>query len=212
MTVPKEAVAKVRAQKARATGDKAGAHPWFPAGQDSRGREGRVGVLLRVQAAAEVRHRAAADLFASHAGVIRAAARRVSLCADDADDACQRALLILLTKAPELPKPALLAWMRTVTRREALAVRRNRERLLAGGGEDALDYIASERPATSERVERRAEALERLRALVGLKPDERRAIVLQARGYSYAEIQTITGWTHTKVNRCLAEGRARLRA
>jgi DNA-directed RNA polymerase specialized sigma24 family protein len=36
--------------------------------------------------------------------------------------------------------------------------------------------------------------------------------VLQAEGYSYAEIQAITGWSYTKVNRCLAEGRARLRA
>jgi RNA polymerase sigma factor (sigma-70 family) len=162
---------------------------------------------------ASVRHRAAADLFARHAPAIRAVARRVSLCADDADDACQRALLILLTKAPPLPAATLLAWMRTVTRREALAVRRARERLLAGNpGGDATDHLFSERPETPERVERRERALERLRSLTILKPDERRAIVLQARGYSYAEITTITGWTHTKVNRCLAEGRARLRA
>ena len=26
-------------------------------------------------------------------------------------------------------------------------------------------------------------------------------------GYSYAEIQELTGWTYTKVNRCMAEGR-----
>jgi RNA polymerase sigma factor (sigma-70 family) len=161
---------------------------------------------------AEARHRAAARLFAANAPAIRAAARRVSLCADDADDACQRALLILLTKAPALPQPALLRWMRVVTRREALAVRRARERALAGGGDEALELVPSERLPTSERVERRADAVERLRALTVLKTDERRAIVLQARGYSYAEIQTITGWSHTKVNRCLAEGRARLRS
>ena len=162
-------------------------------------------------AVASARHLAAANLFAAHASVIRAAARRVSLCADDADDACQRALLILLTKAPPLPQPTLLRWMRVVTRREALAVRRTRERLLAGGSGDSLDFTPSDRPPTCERAERRADAVERLRSLTVLKPDERRAIVLQARGYSYAEIQTITGWTHTKVNRCLAEGRARLR-
>ena len=162
-------------------------------------------------AVAEARHRAAASLFAGHAAAIRAAARRVSLCADDADDACQRALLILLTKAPPLPEAALLRWMRVVTRREALAVRRARERLLAAGGDETLDMTPSDRMSTSERVERRADAVDRLRALTVLKADERRAIVLQARGYSYAEIQTITGWTHTKVNRCLAEGRATLR-
>jgi len=158
------------------------------------------------------RHLAAAELFDRHASAIRRVARRVSLCADDADDACQRALLILLTKAPALPPAALLRWMCVVTRREALAVRRARERLLSGGGDDgALERLHSERPGTPDRIERREPALERLAALAELKPDQRRAIVLQARGYSYAEIGTLTGWTHTKVNRCLAEGRAGLR-
>ena len=59
------------------------------------------------------------------------------------------------------------------------------------------------------RSERVAEAA---RALAALKPQERRAIVLQAQGYSYAEICTLCGWTYTKVNRCLAEGRAQLRS
>ena len=36
--------------------------------------------------------------------------------------------------------------------------------------------------------------------------------MLQAQGYSYAEICERCGWTYTKVNRCLAEGRARLRS
>jgi DNA-directed RNA polymerase specialized sigma24 family protein len=44
-----------------------------------------------------------------------------------------------------------------------------------------------------------------------LKANERLAIVLQAEGYSYAEICELCGWTYTKVNRCLAEGRATLR-
>ena len=34
-----------------------------------------------------------------------------------------------------------------------------------------------------------------------------RALWLQAEGNSYDEIQEITGWTRTKVNRCLYEGR-----
>jgi DNA-directed RNA polymerase specialized sigma24 family protein len=44
-----------------------------------------------------------------------------------------------------------------------------------------------------------------------LKANERIAIVLQAEGYSYAEICEMLGWSYTKVNRCLAEGRAKLR-
>jgi len=44
-----------------------------------------------------------------------------------------------------------------------------------------------------------------------LKRDERRALSLLAFGYSYREICEQTGWSYTKVNRCLAEGRATLR-
>jgi len=56
-----------------------------------------------------------------------------------------------------------------------------------------------------------AERLERLQlgaeALRRLKPHEIRALVLRAEGHSYDEIARITGWTYTKVNRCLSEGR-----
>jgi DNA-directed RNA polymerase specialized sigma24 family protein len=102
-----------------------------------------------------------------------------------------------------------------VTRREALAVRRARERLLAGAAEDAataLDRTPSDRPSAAELSERRERSVAALRLLAALTPDQRRALVLQASGYSYAEISTLTGWTYTKVNRCLAAGRAKLRA
>jgi hypothetical protein len=46
---------------------------------------------------------------------------------------------------------------------------------------------------------------------VRLKPDERKAIALFAYGLSYEEIGEREGWTHTKVNRFLSEGRQRLR-
>jgi DNA-directed RNA polymerase specialized sigma24 family protein len=100
--------------------------------------------------------------------------------------------------------------MFTVVRREALAVRRMRQRALEGGAA-TLEWLPCEDPTPQERIERR-ERVERAATLLRrLKPHERRAIALQAEGYSYAEIQAITGWTYTKVNRCLAEGRARLR-
>jgi RNA polymerase sigma factor (sigma-70 family) len=144
----------------------------------------------------------------------RRTARRVSLCADDAEDAFQRAVEILLTKAPERPPNALIAWMQVVTRREALAVRRARERVLATWGDDGndlFDALLCERPGPMERAEHRDRVAAAAEALAELKPDERLAIVLQAHGYSYAEIGELCGWTYTKVNRCLAEGRARLR-
>ena len=51
-----------------------------------------------------------------------------------------------------------------------------------------------------------------MRSGMGTKRAQWLAIVLIAAGYSYAEIGRICGWTHPKVNRCAAEGRARLRA
>jgi RNA polymerase sigma factor (sigma-70 family) len=150
----------------------------------------------------------AARVLATHEEALRRTARRFSLCADDADDAFQRAVEILLTKVPPIDGEVLTAWMQVVTRREALALRRTRERMLGVAG---LDAILSSWPEPAEHAERRERVAEAARLLARLKRDERRAIVLQAEGYSYAEICELTGWTYTKVNRCLAEGRARLR-
>jgi RNA polymerase sigma factor (sigma-70 family) len=145
----------------------------------------------------------AQSLLATHHGSLQRLARRISLCEADADDALQRATVILLTRPPECPD-RLAAWLHVVTRREALAVRRERERLLGAPLGEALPGVT---PCPSERAERQ----DRMRLLADLKPDERRALVLRACGYSYLEIGELTGWTHTKVNRCLAEGSARLR-
>jgi RNA polymerase sigma factor (sigma-70 family) len=144
----------------------------------------------------------------------RRTARRLSLCADDAEDAFQRGVEILLTKAPDRPPAALIAWMQVVTRREALAVRRARERLLAAWRDEPDDLLARllcDRPGPVEQAERRDRVAAAARALAALKPDERLAIALQAHGYSYAEICELCGWTYTKVNRSLAEGRAKLK-
>ncbi|MGH2950883.1 MAG: sigma factor-like helix-turn-helix DNA-binding protein, partial [Solirubrobacterales bacterium] len=65
-------------------------------------------------------------------------------------------------------------------------------------------------PGPAERYERREHVRAAAGALARLKPAERSAVVLQAEGYSYAEISELCGWTYTKVNRCLAEGRERL--
>ena len=168
--------------------------------------------------ATESRRRAASTLIDSHDAVFRRTARRYSICADDAEDAYQRALEILLTKAPPIEGDALVRWMQTVTKREALAVRRQRERLLGsprapGHGDDAdrdpLEFIASESPGPNDRLARRERVARSGEALRALKPQEVRALTLKAQGYSYAEIGEITGWSYTKINRCMAEGRKR---
>jgi RNA polymerase sigma factor (sigma-70 family) len=157
---------------------------------------------------------AAVAVIASYGAALRRTARRHSLCADDAEDAYQRALEILLVKAPPCELPRLAAWMHTVTKREAMAVRRSRERLLGpvprgdhDGEPPGIDSFPAERPGPAERAERRERVARSSQALAALKPQERRALVLKAQGYSYAEIQRLCGWTYTKVNRCMAEGR-----
>lgn len=165
------------------------------------------------------RKRAAVETYARNEATLRRTARRYSLCEDDADDALQRGLEILLSKAPTRDARELIKWTQTVVKHEALAIRRERERILAppgtAGGAGAEDWVAlvpagSEGPAES--AERR-EAIARSReALQELKPQELRALTLLAEGYSYAEIGEITSWSHTKINRCLAEGRERFRS
>lgn len=164
------------------------------------------------------RKRAAVELIRRHERTLRRTARRYSLCGDDAEDALQRALEILLTKAPTSDQRQLIRWMQTVTKHEALAVRRNRERQLgtpAAAPRDEGDWvqlIPSEKDGPADTAERRELVARAREALKALKPQELRALTLLAEGYSYAEIGQITGWTYTKINRCLAEGRQRFRA
>ncbi len=143
----------------------------------------------------------------SHDAVFRRTARRYSICTDDAEDAYQRALEILLTKAPPIEGDSLVRWMQTVTKREALAVRRQRERLLGSArpkfdgddDRDPLESIASESPGPNDHAARHERVVRSGEALQSLKPQEVRALTLKAQGYSYAEIGEITGWTYTKV-------------
>ena len=147
-----------------------------------------------------------------HASQVMRTARRYAATPEDAEDAYQRGIEIMLTKAPDIPDAELLPWLKTVVRHEAFALRRKDERIALGaraGDGDVLDGgdFVSLSPTPVEQVER----FERLRlgaeALQGLKPQEAQALTLLAQGYSYSQIREETGWTYTKVNRCLAEGR-----
>jgi RNA polymerase sigma factor (sigma-70 family) len=169
---------------------------------------------------AAARKRAAVETFARHQASLRRTALRYSICADDADEALQRGLEILLHKAPSEDARDLIRWTQTVVKHEALAVRAERERILAGpaaasaevGREDWVAMLPSDADGPPERLERH-EAIERSReALATLKPQELRALTLLAEGYSYREIGDITGYSATKVNRCVAEGRERFRS
>jgi RNA polymerase sigma factor (sigma-70 family) len=150
---------------------------------------------------------AALALLQRHGASIMATARRFAATPEDAEDAYQRGVEILLTKAPTTAEEELVPWLRTVVKHEAWAIRRQRQRAapVADGGR--VPEPLSEVALTHDQAER----LDRLRlgaeALKHLKPQEIRALVLRAEGYSYKQIQELTGWTYTKVNRCLTEGR-----
>lgn len=147
------------------------------------------------------------EALTTHAPALLQTARRHSLCADDAHDAYQRAVEILLRRASSLEPDRAINWLHTVVKHEAMAVRRSRQELVGGNEVDldretAPDAASPEERALSwEHTTRAAEALKRL------KPQERKALWLKASGLSYAEIAAHESWTYTKVNRCLAEGR-----
>jgi RNA polymerase sigma factor (sigma-70 family) len=156
-------------------------------------------------------------MIARHEAALKRTARRYSLDAEDADDAYQRALEIVLTKAPTTDLSELIRWTQTVTKHEALAVRQSREKLLGrrprceGDDHDPVELAPAHGDEPAERVERREEIAHSREALQALKPAELKALGLLAEGYSYAEIGELTGYSQTKVNRLLAEGRARFR-
>src|SRR4051794_28122118 len=132
-------------------------------------------------------------------------ARRYPQTPEDAEDAYQRGVEILLTKAPTTSEDDLLPWLKTVVKHEAFAVARASGRAVPH--EEPLAREPDERAWTDDRAER----YERLRlaaeAMAGLKPQEIRCLLLKAEGLSYQEICSATAFSYTKVNRCLTEGR-----
>src|SRR6185436_13769629 len=153
---------------------------------------------------------AAVELVTVGSASFRRTARRFSLCSHDAEDAYQRSLEILLTKAPNARRDELRPWLHTVIKHEALALRKQRERSVSGEDDAAgahsvaaPDRAPDEAATGRERVQRTAEALSTL------KPGEMQCLILKALGYSYEEIAARTGFSWTKVNRSLTEGRRR---
>ena len=115
---------------------------------------------------------------------MRSTARRYSPTAHDAEDAYQRAVEILLTHDPRGTDDELCRWLRTVVKHEALAIRRQRQRVVPAGEPTRVPDSSAAHPEPHER----AEQLEKLQlgaqAIARLKPQEVRCLVLRAEGYS----------------------------
>lgn len=164
--------------------------------------------------AAVIRPRTGADRLAAHAlagevarlhgDALLRTARKVSWCADDAHDAYQRALELLLQHAAGIDRAKAVGWMHVVVRREALAIRKQRGRAVSFDEQH-------EEPAGGRTPDDRLDAIDVARrageALATLKEAEAQALCMRAQGMSYAEIGEHYGWSYTKVNRAVTEGR-----
>lgn len=146
-------------------------------------------------------------LVREHEPHLRQLARLNADCAANGDDAFAAGVEKALHHLPlDHPDPA--GWLGLTIKREAWTITRRRR-------------LVPTDPSTGEAVDLHASAPdpfaayhdldEIVRAMECLKPDERTALGDLASGLSYQEIQDRHGWTRTKVNRCLAEGRDRAR-
>lgn len=150
-----------------------------------------------------------AAMLARHGGALMRVARQWSLCHDDALDAFQRGLEIFVRRMETVDPATEAAWLKVVIRHEAMAIRRSRADCVSDpeldldGALPAPQRSVEEQVLSGDRVSRSAEALR------ALKPDEARALMLKAHGMSYDEIGRHCGWTYTKVNRAITEGRRR---
>jgi RNA polymerase sigma factor (sigma-70 family) len=154
-------------------------------------------------------HELIVTTITEHAESLLRVARRHTRCQADAEDAYQRALEIFVKRAARLEPSTAHRWLHTVVKREAWAIGEARAKYVGVDDEEALDALDDGRHVAT--VEERSERFEELalaaEALKRLKPQEVTALVLKAQGLSYNEIAERQGWTYTKVNRAITEGR-----
>jgi RNA polymerase sigma factor (sigma-70 family) len=160
------------------------------------------------------------QVLARHRADLRHQAARHAPRPAEAEDALQDACVQFMRAYDGPPGRDALRWMMVVVKRCAWGIG-ERERLTDPRPLSLTDtpereaepavVLADERPEPHEAAERAERTRADLAAIDALKPDERTALLLLGLGYSYQEIAEAQGWTHTKVNRCVAEGRVRLR-
>jgi RNA polymerase sigma factor (sigma-70 family) len=150
-----------------------------------------------------------AALLGAHGPALRRVARRWSLCEEDAEDAFQRSLEIYVRRLDSVETATEAAWLKVVVRNEALAIRRARGESVGREAVDLDARVAADLRALEDRLASRERSARSAEALRELKPDEALALLMKAEGHSYQEIAESQGWTYTKVNRSITEGRAR---
>lgn len=125
------------------------------------------------------------------------------------EDACQTAWTRLVRDRTRVRPDSAVAWLVTTAMREAIRLTRRagRELFLEDLLDDAGELHALDgRPAIEELVEHRL----RLDALRLLSGRQQRFVWLQALGWSYAEIEELTGATPRTIDRQLLRARRTL--
>ncbi len=144
--------------------------------------------------------------------LLRRTARRVSAPYAVIEEACSLAWLQLLRCRPRPEEPA--AWLTVVARQEGWRLARQETASTLPshvGGPARCGGDLAEQVADPRDIELALETKNALHLLAGLKASQRTVISLRVAGYSYQEIEAITGKTYTWVNRHASEGRALLR-
>jgi RNA polymerase sigma factor (sigma-70 family) len=159
----------------------------------------------------------AVGLYREHRGYLLRIARSNTESVAVAEEALQEAFVSFLRSFDPGRGAPPIAWLILTLKRECRR-RQAREKWDRRAGQErerdedvpgfVLDAIPSRATGPEERIAERDHAQRRL---AHLKPDERTGLGLQAAGFSYRDIAARRGWTYTKVNRCVTEGRAALR-
>jgi RNA polymerase sigma factor (sigma-70 family) len=152
------------------------------------------------------------DLLDTSEPVLRRQARKQAELATDAEEALQSAFALFIERYRGDCDP--LAWLQTTVKREAWRIARKASRQRELSSDDLrlwIESIPTEAQEPGEQAIRAEEDAERAGLLRELKPDQLRALLLVAAGYSHAEIACLDGWTLGKVHRSTRDGRAVLR-
>lgn len=146
---------------------------------------------------------------------LRRQARRHAPGEAEAEDALQEASIDFLRSYDGPPGVDAVRWLNVAIKHRAWEQGHKQRRARARTVIEVDDGPEIQLPAgtvdPAERVARTEEVERFIAAMMQLKPDERTALIMFGLGYSYRDICERRGWTHTKVNRCIAEGRAALR-
>jgi DNA-directed RNA polymerase specialized sigma24 family protein len=165
------------------------------------------------QRSSERVHVLAEELHREHRHYLMRIAIKNAANRDDAEEAVQFAFLAFLEHFDPNGEAPPLAWLTLALKRDCWARYKRRRLDRSANREVAGGALINSIPSRATAPEQLVAQVEEARAkLAILKPQELRALSLLATGYTYQEIAAINQWTYTKVNRCIAEGRAALRA